>query len=72
MLQKRMFVSHSMQRLLNLFEQIEDEDIRNIIGEVVLLESKHRSSSAKNFPVREVRNIVETIARLQETKERNA
>jgi|GEM_PF-5284310 len=66
MLQKRMFITQSMQRLLNLFEQIEDEDIRNIIAETVFLESKHRSSSQKNFPIREVRNVVDTVARLRE------
>ncbi len=69
MLQKRMFVTQSMQRLLDLFEQIEDEDLRNIIAETVFLESKHRSSSLKNFPIREVRNIVETIARLREAQQ---
>jgi hypothetical protein len=69
MLQKRMFITQSMQRLLNLFEQIEDEDIRNIIAETVFLESKHRSSSQKNFPIREVRNLVDTVARLREGRQ---
>lgn len=70
MLQKRMFVSKSMQRLLDLFQQIEDEDVRSIIAEAVYLESRHRSSSMRNFPIRELRDTVDSVARLHEAKKR--
>ena len=66
MTRKRPQPTKSLQRLLNLFAKIEDEDIREIISEVVFIESKHRSSSAKNFPMREVRNVIDNTARLQE------
>ncbi len=56
----------SQQRLLKLFREVEDEDIREIMTEVVLIEAKHRSSSAKHFPKRLVKDAVDTVARLQE------
>ncbi|MEM7034157.1 MAG: hypothetical protein AAF629_31740 [Chloroflexota bacterium] len=63
MIQKPLFVTQSMQRLLDLFEQIEDEDVREIISATVMIESKHRSSSRKNFPMQSVRDAVDAIAR---------
>jgi len=59
-------LTRSQHRLVKLFNEIEDEDIREILSEVVSLESKHRSSSAKNFPIRRVRDAVDSVARLQE------
>jgi hypothetical protein len=70
MRQHRMFVSKSMQRLLQLFQQIEDNDVRIIIAEAVILESKHRSSSMKNFPIRDLRDIVDSTARIREAPHR--
>lgn len=68
MIQKRMFISKSMQRLLDLFKQIEDENIKMIIAEAVMLESKNRSSSRKNFPMQDLRNIIDANARLYENE----
>lgn len=56
----------SQKRLLKLFKQVEDEDVREIMTEVVVLEGKYRSG---NFPVRKVRDVVDVVARLQESKE---
>lgn len=69
MVQKPLFVTQSMQRLLDLFGQIEDEDIRAIIAETVMIESKHRSSSRKNFPIQSIRDVVDAIARQQKMNE---
>jgi len=68
MKQKRLFISKSMQRLIDLFKQIEDENIKEIIAETVMLESKNRSSSRKNFPMQNLRNIIDSNARLYENK----
>lgn len=53
-------------RLMTLFLQIEDEDVREIIADVVNIERQYRSSSRKNFPIKDVRNIIDRVARLQE------
>lgn len=55
-------------RLLTLFLQIEDEDVREIIADVVSIERQHRSSSRKNFPIKDVRNVIDRVASLQEIK----
>ena len=64
-------VTKSLQRLIALFSQIEDEDIREIIADIVMIESKHRSSSRLNFPISDVRNVVDRVARLQEKSEKS-
>lgn len=56
------------KRMINLFLQIEDEDIREIIADVVAIERKHRTSSRKNFPIRDVKNVIDRVARMQESK----
>lgn len=63
-------ITKSLQRLLDLFNKIEDEDTREIISSVVLIESRYRSSSAKNFPMKEVRDVIDRVARLQDELER--
>jgi len=69
MARRKLKLTKSQERLMKLFSEIEDEDIREIMANVVLIESKHRSSSAKNFPIRLVRDAVDSIARLQEMSE---
>jgi hypothetical protein len=59
-------MTRSQQRLFDLFKQVEDEDLREIMIEVVFLEAKHRSG---NFPRKKVRDIVDAVAKLQEAKE---
>jgi len=59
----------SQERLMKLFREVEDEDIREIMANVVSIEAKHRSSSAQNFPIRQVRDAVDSVARLQEMSE---
>lgn len=56
-------------RLINLFMQIEDEDVREIIADVVKIERQYRSSSRKNFPIREVRSVIDRVARLAEQQQ---
>jgi hypothetical protein len=55
-------------RLITLFREIEDEDIRDIIASVVAIERQHRTGSRKNFPIRDVRNVIDRVARFQESK----
>lgn len=55
-------------RLLTLFRQIEDENIREIIADVVAIERKHRTSSRKNFPLRDVRTVIDRVAHIQESQ----
>jgi hypothetical protein len=57
------------QRLLNLFREVEDQDLQEIMAEVVMVESSHRSSSRKNFPIQQIRDIVDAVARRQEETE---
>lgn len=66
MIPKQKGVSKSLQRLLNLFATIEDENIREIIADTVVIESRYRSSSRKNFPWKDVRSIVDRVASLSE------
>lgn len=70
MARRRLKLTKSHERLLKLFSEVEDEDIREIMAEVVSIEGKHRSSSAKNFPIRLVRDAVDSVARLQEMLEK--
>lgn len=55
-------------RLVKLFREIEDEDIREIIASVVAIERQHRTGSRKNFPMKDVRNVIDRVARLQESR----
>ena len=70
MARRRLKLTKSHKRLLKLFSEVEDEDIREIMAEVVSIEGKHRSSSARNFPIRLVRDAVDSVARLQEMLEK--
>lgn len=70
MARRRLKLTQSQKRLLELFSEVEDEDTREIMGEVVYIEGKHRSSSAKKFPIRLVRDAVDSVARLQEMSEK--
>lgn len=54
-------------RMIMLFRQTEDEDIREIIASVVAIERQHRTGSRKNFPIRDVRSVIDRVARLQES-----
>jgi hypothetical protein len=58
----------SLQRLLDLFTKIEDENIREIIADIVIIENRHRSSSKKNFPWKDIRDVVDRVALLEENK----
>lgn len=53
---------------MKLFAEVEDEGIREIMASVVLLEAKHRSAGAKNFPRQAVRDVVDSTARLEEMR----
>lgn len=64
MSRRRPKLTKSQERLMKLFREVEDEDIREIMYEVVFIEGKYRS--AKNFPVRQIRDVVDSVARLQE------
>lgn len=55
-------------RMVKLFLQIEDEDLREIIADIVAIERRHRTSKGKNFPLRDVRNVIDRIARMQESQ----
>lgn len=57
------------KRMLSLFEQIDDPDLKEVMANVVMLESRYRSSSAERFPLREIRDIVDAAARRQEGME---
>ncbi|MCG3209277.1 MAG: hypothetical protein FOGNACKC_02898 [Anaerolineae bacterium] len=63
-------ITNSLQRLLDLFNEIEDEDIREIISNIVVIESKHRSSSRETFPWKDVRSEIDKMARLKEEREK--
>lgn len=62
-------ITKTQKRLLALFNDIEDEDIRAIIADVLGVEAANRS--AHNFPIRKVREIVDSVARKQESEEEN-
>lgn len=55
------------KRLIKLFLQIEDKDVQEIIADVVRIERQHRTGSRQNFPLRDVRNVIDRVARLQES-----
>ncbi len=60
-------LTKTQTRLLQLFKDIEDENIREIIIEVINIEIPNRSSH--NFPIRKVRDAVDSVARLQESEQ---
>ena len=57
-------ITRPKKRLLTLFMNIESEAIRNIVSDVVAIESLNRS--AKRFPLGKVREVVDREARFQE------
>ena len=65
-------MTKSLQRLLELFNQIEDQDTREIIASVVMTESKYRTGSGRNFPIREVRDAIDKVARNKEREKKGA
>lgn len=54
-------VTQAKQRLLSLFQSVEDKDTRTVIAEVVNIEAKNRS--AVRFPLSDIRDVVESVAR---------
>ncbi len=60
-------LTKAQKRLLQLLRDIEDENIREIIIEVINIEIPNRSSH--NFPIRKVRDAVDSVARLQENEQ---
>lgn len=54
------------RRLLQLFEEIEDRDMREIMIDVIALESRHRSLGKTRFPLQKVEDIIDRVARLRE------
>ncbi len=56
----------SKDRLKNLFSKIKDKELKQIIAEVVNIERNNRTSSRENFPRQKVRDVIDSIARLQE------
>jgi len=63
---RRPKLTKSQKRLINLFKEVDDEDLQEIMLEVVFLEGKYRSG---NFPTRKVRDIVDAVAKLQESSQ---
>jgi len=58
----------SKDRILNLFRNIKDKNLQRIIADVVTLEMKNRTSSRDNFPKQKLRDIIDSTARLIESK----
>lgn len=56
------------KRLITLFREIEDGDVREIIASVVAIERQHRTGSRRNFPMKDVRNVIDRVAHFQESK----
>jgi len=63
-------ITRSQQRLLKFFESVEDETIRDIMIEVLNIESRNRS--AGSFPIRKVRDVIDSNARLAEIEEEHS
>lgn len=55
-------------RLITLFREIDDVDVREVIANVVAIERQYRTGSRKNFPMKEVRNVIDRVARFQESE----
>lgn len=50
-------------RIKNLFSKIDDKDLKRIIAEVVMIERKNRTSSRERFPWKDVRTVIDAVAR---------
>ena len=57
-------MTKTQRRLYELLINLHDKDIQEAIIDVINIERRNRS--AKNFPIREVRDVIDRIARLQE------
>ncbi len=66
MARRRPNLTKYQQRLLGLLTNIEDSDFRDMLIEVISIESRHRS--AGRFPVNQIRDAVDNLARLKEDK----
>lgn len=53
-------------RIIKLFKSIEDSETQEIIANVVLVEQKNRSSSNERFPMRDIRDVIDAVARKKE------
>lgn len=51
------------KRLLDLFSQIENDSIKQIIVEVISLENEYRFSSAMYFPKKKIEDVIDAEAR---------
>ena len=59
-------LTKTQKRLMKLFKDIPDENIREIIIEVIGIEAANRSSH--NFPIRKVKEVVDDFGKLQESE----
>jgi hypothetical protein len=59
-------LTQTEQRLLRYFSSIEDESIKEIIIDVLNIEKTNRYS--KHFPVQEIRDAIDRVAKLIETQ----
>lgn len=53
-------------RIIKLFKSIEDPETQEIIANVVLVEQKNRTSSNERFPMRDIRDVIDAVARKKE------
>ncbi len=57
-------LTKNQERLLRLFQNIDDNNVKEIIIETINIEVT--IYAGHNFPIREVRNKIDSVARLQE------
>ena len=58
----------SRRRIIELFSQVKDDSLRQIISEVVGLENEFRSSI--HFPIKKIEDFVDNEANLIEIKQK--
>lgn len=66
MVDNKQKMTKSQERLLNLFQAVKNEDVKEIMIEVVFLENQHRSG---NFPRKKIKDVVDAVASLKESRE---
>ena len=57
-------LTKTQSRLYSFLKNIPDEEIRDLIIEVIVVEVANRSSS--HFPIQEIRDQIDSVARLRE------
>ena len=56
------FQEEGLGRLLELLDRVEDDDLKEVMTSVIVLENRHRSLDTSSSPVKDIQAILDRVA----------